>query len=172
MSRTSLLPVIVLLLAAGCGGGPTAPSSSRAPAVVLLPGTYTLTVSQGTAPGGLSGGATTSLMVCLSSGLSAPTSVTIDVPLVADGERVRGSVDQLSLVLAPSGVGVSGPAQGRVTTATGLGLTLGEGDQPTILSGVVNSRGALEGTIEGRVQLSFGTSTSSCNQNSFRLTPK
>ncbi len=172
MSRTSLLPVVVLLLSAGCGGGPTAPSSSRAPAVVLLPGTYALTVSQGPAQSGLPGGGTGSLMVCLFGGSGAPSSVTIDVQLVADGERVRASVDQLSLVLAPSGAGMFGPAQGSATTATGLGLTLGDGDQPALLSGVVNSRGALEGTIEGRVVLSSGLASASCNQNAFTLARK
>jgi hypothetical protein len=151
---------------------PTAPSSD-APAGVLTPGRYALTVSRGATVTALPGGTTVSVLVCLTAGAGvAPASVSLDVELVTEGSGWRGSSGQLSFTLSPSGVGVAGPGAGHATTPTGLGIVLGDENGPAALTGVVNTSGQVEGTIEGHVQLSSGTSSSSCNQNSFRLTRK
>jgi len=158
-----LRSIAFLLLAAGCGGAPTAPAPYTP--LVLSAGSYTLTMSPKLTLS-ISNGVTLGAMACIG---SSATSMSVPVEVTREGAAwvVRPESGTLTLRLVDDGARFEGSIEG---TSSHAGMTASI-DKPLATTGSVVGSGpvAAAGDINGSVAFSSASSYTSCSSNGWTL---
>ena len=174
--RTVLGLLVVGLSVLGCGGGsPTTPSSPAAPPApsTLQPGSYYLSISQGSTSFPAPGGGELTTWVCLGTG-DYPTTVQVPVTVEGDGRSyaVRAVSGTLVLDLSVSGSMTSGTLRGRAVDETGRFSLSADGAQETTLSGQVTGERTASGTVSGTITLAGPAGNGGCSPANWGLTAR
>ena len=170
MRRAVLSILMLALLPAGCGGGPTAPPLPSL--FVLGEGPHTLTVTIWRTTHTNPYGFTSSTLVCSGGG---PASAAIPVSVSREGTSwvVRADTGTLRLDLADAAAGHEGSIVGTAQHA-GVSVTINDGaiDAPAHLPPGAASATSVGGRIEGAVVFATSQTEQSCSANAWILSAR
>jgi hypothetical protein len=157
-----------------CGGNPPGPAApTPVPSVNLVPGRYSLNLSNGT-----QGGAVCLRITTNPAGVAPTPSILLAAEAVSDGAgglliRPEGASDLgLTLKLRQAGAGFEGTLHGTAAdTLTQQTVTVDGGTESAAatVSGSPLSAQSIGGEVAGRVSFARDGSTTSCNANNWTL---
>lgn len=153
------IALAVVLLAAACGGSPSAPNTPAR--YVLAAGAFTLNLSP--AP----------VTICMTIGPGAGMSMSIPVTLDRIGMAwvARPATGTLLITMTETSAGVEGALEGAYTLG-GTTVTIAAPGTAATISASTLGAPYLAGPIQGDVRYTSAGAQSSCTANNWSLTPR